>query len=149
MGWWVFSRLGGAVEETHAQHHLPSAPAPLCPVLPPIRRLSHAKVQREKRRAATEAAAAEKQGGGGGWIEWLRGGGSASKPTSPRPTVRCTAAAAAAKLNTPATLCLPACLWLRRHPSAAVQGQEAAPELTSEEYGRLVELVEQQEQGLR
>ena len=35
--------------------------------------------------------------------------------------------------------------WL----AATQEGGEAAPELSPEEYGRLVELVEQQEQGLR
>jgi vacuolar protein sorting-associated protein 13A/C len=72
-----------------------------------------------EKRRAAKEAAAAGKSGGGGWMDWLRGGGGSSGSRTASPR--------------------------------AIQAgaEETAPELTSEEYGRLVELVEQQEQGMR
>lgn len=87
-----------------------------------FRRLAYTELQRERRRAARAAdtSSGASKGSGGGWYAWLRGG---------RP--RTTSGGAGDQAG-----------------GADVQAQQP-PELTSEDYGRLLELVSEQDKGLQ
>ena len=88
-----------------------------------VRRLAHAEAQRERRRearAAAKAGEAGKQGGGGGWVSWL-GSFAGSAKAGPAPGSLLEAAAA----------------------------EEPRGDLTPEEFSKLIELVSEQEEGLK
>lgn len=101
-----------------------------------FRRLAYAEVQRMRKRAAKAAAAAgktEKQtsAGGGGWIGWLMGSKQATTKTSPR---------SPREEGTDFLSFPPA-------PDTAKGAQRA--DLSEEEFTKLIDLVSQQEEGLK
>lgn len=88
-----------------------------------FRRLAHAEAQRERRREARAALAAggsSKQGGGGGWGSWLASFAGGGQPAgAPQSAL------------------------------AAAAAEEPRGDLTPEEFSKLIELVSEQEEGLR
>lgn len=86
-----------------------------------FRRLAHAEAQRERRREARAAAKAGEAGKqGGGWVSWLGSFAGSARP-EPQPGGLLEAAAA----------------------------EEPRGDLTPEEFSKLIELVAEQEEGLK
>ncbi len=107
-----------------------------------FRRLAYAEVQRMRRQAAKEAAAAGKtaaaqqaaDSGGGGWLGWLMG----AKPAA---TLTTTTTSPRSPGGTTDLVSLPPA------PDTTKGAQRA--DLSEEEFTKLIELVSQQEEGLK
>jgi hypothetical protein len=136
----VHIALGGASQNSNLPKEILTMDATLPEqTILMFRRLAYAEVQRMRRHAAKEAAAAGKTeqasaagGGGGGWLGWLMG----AKPTTTTTTTTSPRSPGGTEL-----------VSLPPAPDTAKGSQRA--DLSEEEFTKLIELVSQQEEGLK